>query len=440
MVGQTASANERTLPATRRNYLDRWLVLGMLGVLMFLNIALISWKVSIIPVRGVLAVGLLFVLSVLYPDAAARGVARHRPILLLAAALATLGTFVSVVNGAGLEAIIQAVVEVHIQIAVTLLVATIVAEVAGARSSIYVIIAVIGLSAVVAILQFADVDGAWRLREMLGNLQGQKLNEFGPFINKRPMGLTYSPIQLATQFCLAFGAYAVLRNGEGILTGGRNRTDPAIIVAALFLIALSVVTGTRSPILGAAILLALYSARRQGVGLALMLLGGGAIAYFAGTQIIEALQSSQPRVVRVNDDSAIGRLSLIKFGLLLFGDNPLGYGFTFTPSEHWMKFWRELYDLQGSDDIQSKELHNYILNMLNTYGIGIILVLPLAIGLLRRSSAHLLFFVPYIVHIMFHNSGPFWNDTIIWFVIGALGVLTAQPRVLPGEKHAVLKP
>jgi hypothetical protein len=71
--------------------------------------------------------------------------------------------------------------------------------------------------------------------------------------------------------------------------------------------------------------------------------------------------------------------------------------------------------------------------MLNTYGIGIMLLVPLAARLLYRSRAVLMFFIPYIVHIMFHNSGPFWNDMIIWFVVA---VLSVAPALRMGSAHA----
>jgi hypothetical protein len=115
-------------------------------------------------------------------------------------------------------------------------------------------------------------------------------------------------------------------------------------------------------------------------------------------------------------------MSLFTFGLILFRDNPLGYGLEFSPVDHWTDYWHYLYTLPSAVVVQTRELHNYALNMLNTYGIGLLLLLPTAFGLLRRGKASLIFFVPYIVHIAFHNSGPLWNDMIIWFVIAAISV------------------
>jgi hypothetical protein len=408
----------------------------MLALLLLVNIALISWSVASLPVRAFLAFGFLVAVIQLYPDVASRALVRHRPVLALAAALAALGIFVSLANGTGFETIFRAVLEVHVQIAVTLIFATIVCEVAGARASAMVIVCCVGLTALVAMLQFANVDVAWHLREILGVFQGQALNEDGSFVHGRPMGLSYSPIHLATQLCLAFGAYVAVEATQRTDYSRRSAAaDPRVIAAVILLIAASVVSGTRSPIVGAVIFLMLYAARRQSAWLLVLLLIGAALVYFVGAQLLESFQSAQPRLVRVDDDSAIGRLALWKFGLLLFRDNPLGYGFGFTPSEHWMSYWRDVYTMQGADDIKTKQLHNYIINLINTYGVGLILVMPLVVSLLRSVRSHLIYFVPYAAHIMFHNSGPFWNDTLIWFVIGAISATKLAPR--SQDEHSV---
>lgn len=429
-----SGATFRKLPKVSDKHSDafnRWLALGILALLMVFNIALVSLKVASVPMRGLLAVGLLALLSLLHPQAASQAFAKQRLVLLLAAALAVLGIFVSLVNGTGLKDIFQAVLEVHIQIAVTVVLVTIVAQVAGVRSAVLVVVGMIGLNALLASLQFYGVDSVWQWRENLGTLQGQVMHEFSPFLNGRPMGLAYSPIQLATHLCLAFGAYAVLRDRERKLTTGASSADPGIIAALIILVIVSFMCATRSPILGAAMFLGIYAVWRRASWLLILMLTGGAIVLLAGTQIFEAFQAAQPRVMRVNDDSAVGRLSLVKFGLLLIRDNPLGYGFLFNPSDHWMKYWRELYGFQSSDDVQSKELHNYVLNMINTYGVGLVLVMPMAVALIRRSSRYLIYFLPYIMHILLHNSGPYWNDNVLWFVVGALSAALAGETVQP---------
>jgi hypothetical protein len=190
-------------------------------------------------------------------------------------------------------------------------------------------------------------------------------------------------------------------------------------------VVISVLSGTRSPLLGGGLFMALYFIRRQGSWLPIMLLIVAGAIYLAWPMISAALEGSQPRVLRTEDQSALGRVSLLNFGVLLFVNNPLGYGLGFEPSSLWTEYWHEIYNLPGAANVRAFDLHNYVLSMLNTYGIGLLLIVPLAARLLYRSRSVLMFFIPYIVHIMFHNSGPFWNDTVIWFVVAALSTAPA---------------
>lgn len=407
------------------SYLDRWLALGSMLLLLAMNVALIGLKVGTIPIRGVLAIGLLAGFALLYPGATQRAIAKHTGVFVLAISLAALGTFVSLVNGTGVSDIFRAILEVHVQAIVTLSLATIAAQVAGPRASVAAIVAVVGASVLVAALQFAGLDAAWHLRSALGKIQGENMALNSSFLNHRPMGLSFSPIHLSTQICLAFAAYASLRSREQFARFGTDRADPAVILAIFALIGASIVIATRSPILGAAAMLAYYALRRRGALLPLLFIALAGTVALADQQILEMLQVPQARVVSVSDDSAVGRLALIKYGFMLLRDNPLGYGLDFSPSDHWMQYWRELYTFQSADDIKTKELHDYAINMLNSYGVGLLLVLPIAYGILKKSTNYLLYFVPYIVHTVFHNTGPFWNDSILWFVIGAISGITA---------------
>ena len=70
--------------------------------------------------------------------------------------------------------------------------------------------------------------------------------------------------------------------------------------------------------------------------------------------------------------------------------------------------------------VRENDLHNYVVNMVNIYGIGILLLTPIIARLLGQSKSSLIFFIPYLVHILFHNSGPFYNDNVIWFVIASI--------------------
>jgi hypothetical protein len=206
--------------------------------------------------------------------------------------------------------------------------------------------------------------------------------------------------------------------------------DPVVLLALLALFVACIASATRSPILGGLIFLVAYAVQRRTSWLPLFVLLAGIVAYMAWPMLVGVIESEAPRVVRTDDDSAAARMTMIVYGLRLFADNPLGYGLAFAPMSLWSSYWSDLYLLPAPEGIRIHDLHNYVLNMLNMYGIGLLLLAPLIARLLRRATSSLIFFVPYLVHILFHNSGPFYNDNVIWFVIAAVAAAgrRSEPR------------
>ena len=192
------------------------------------------------------------------------------------------------------------------------------------------------------------------------------------------------------------------------------------MLALLALFAASVACATRSPILGGLVFLAAYAVQRRTSWLPLFLILAAIVVYMAWPLLMDVVQSNAPRVTETDDDSAAARGTLVYYGLRLFADNPLGYGLTFAPMMLWSSYWPDLYTMPAPQGVRVNDLHNYAMSMLNIYGIGILLLVPIIARLLRRAGASLIFFVPYIVHILFHNAGPFFNDNVIWFVIAAI--------------------
>jgi hypothetical protein len=404
--------------------LERMLAAATVGLLLLFYVSLPSLKLAGLPMRGLLSLGVLSFLLLARPSIAAAAFRKYLPVLGLAAGLGLLGTFVSVVNGASLDIIVNTLLEVHLQLVILMLVAAILAEICGARLCMWAIVAVIGGSAVFAVLQMLDFNFAWDIRKSLGPLPRDELRP--STIDWRPTGLSYSPIQLSTQLCLAFAAYLAVRHAERSRTVASRSADPAVIVALLVLIAGSIAAATRSPILGGLIFMLAYVILRRQTWLALAVLLGAALIYFAWPLVMGFIEGEAPRVLRTDDKSAAARSVFAYYGIRLFIDNPVGYGFGFLPYELWAPYWPELYMMRGSRGTQENMLHNYVLSMINIYGVGILILVPLAIKLLIRTSVYLIFFIPYAVHILFHNSGPFYSDTIIWFVIAAIGVAAAQ--------------
>jgi hypothetical protein len=416
MVRQSALGRSGQLVA-RPAFLHQALAFAALALLVFLNVAMSYLKFAGVPVRSLVAMAILLALAVTCTEATERAVRKYLPLIGLAAALAAIGTFASLANGDHLDAVVQTLAEVHLQVVVTAVVAAILVEIGGVGAAVLAIVAVIALSAAFAVLQFAGVHAAWAARAAVAPLSAAA---------ERPIGLSYSTTQLGNQLCLAFAAFLAVRHFRRRSTQAGAAADPAVIVALLALFVVCIASGNRSPILGGAIFFAVYSfhARRSWIPFAVLF--GGLLLYFAWPAILSAVSAAQPRVVRFDDNSAASRLALAYYGVRLFLDNPLGYGFAFEPFRYWTEYWHDLYMIPTATAVQSSVLHNYLLSMLNIYGVGLLLVLPFVVKLLVRARAALIFFIPYMVQIAFHNSAPFFGDTIIWLVVPA--VVAAYPQ------------
>jgi hypothetical protein len=388
-------------------------------------VALNAFKIGGVPIRGIATVGVLVLAILLYFDVAKRVFEKNLPLLGLVAGLAVLGAFVSVANGAPASAILRSVTEVHLQAAANIMVAAILAQVAGARACAIAIIAVIGASACVAVAQMMDIQFAWALRRALGPLSSEALEGLN-LMERRPAGLSYSPIQLATHLCLAFATFLAVRDR---LRGATNGADPLVVPALLALFAGSIACATRTPILGGLIFIAAYAVQRRTSWLLLFLILATVAAYFVWPLLMGVVETNAPRVVETDDNSAAARSTLVYYGLRLFADNPLGYGLTFAPMNLWQSYWPDLYTMQAPRGVRENDLHNFLVSMLNIYGIGLLLLVPIVARLLWHSKASLIFFIPYIVHIIFHNSGPFNNDNVIWFVIATIAATNQGQEV-----------
>jgi hypothetical protein len=382
-------------------------------------VALNAFKIGGFPIRGIAAAGMLVLAVIFFFDVAVAALKRNLLLLGLAAGLAVLGTFVSIVNGAPAAEIVRSLTEVHVQAAITIMVAAILAQVAGARACAIAIVVVIGISACVAVAQMMDMPSAWDLRRAFGPLPDEEIEGLN-LIERRPTGLSYSPIQFSTHLCLAFAAFVAVRDKIRRNKIGRGTADPVVLLALLALIGACIASATRSPILGALVFLAAYAVHRRTSWLLLLLLVAAVLAYMAWPLLMGVVESTAPRVVRTDDDSAAARMTMVVYGLRLFEDNPAGYGLAFAPMTLWSSYWSDLYMMPAPEGIRIHDLHNYVLNMLNMYGIGILMLAPLIARLLRRAGSSLIFFIPYLVHILFHNSGPFYNDNVLWFVIAAV--------------------
>src|SRR5687768_4911700 len=172
-AGRPRQAKWLTADVIRPGALTRSLAFAAFVGLLLANISLNSFRVGGVPIRGIVAAGLLVVLAVLYSDVAKLALKRNLLLLGFAGGLAFLGIVVSVANQTPLGDIIKGVTEVHVQAAVTIMVTAMLAHICGARACVFGIVAIVGISVCVAVAQMLDIHSAWSLRRALGPLPNE---------------------------------------------------------------------------------------------------------------------------------------------------------------------------------------------------------------------------------------------------------------------------
>jgi hypothetical protein len=392
------------------------------------TIALPYLRIGPLPVRVLPAILLLSWLMLAYPGKVITTFRQNSWMVVLTLGLGLLGSVVSLFNQADPVEVFSQVVQIHLQGLVILITAATVAEVCGAGPAFGAFFFAVGVTVAVAIAQFFEFAPAWELRGAIGRLQAEVFGQFGFFAQHRSMGISSSPITLATQVCLAFAGYCVLqrRRLEGRFD---RRLLRKVTVATMVFIVICVLSGNRSPILGAVVFLAMLYARRKlwtflGVSVVLV-----PFLILVGPSILDSLSDSGLRAANVGDKSSAGRLTLSYYGYLLVTANPLGYGLTFDPTETWGPFWSALQSYPSPQIVTLVPLHNYLFNMLCFYGAGLIFFIPLFYIVIRRYGEVALFLVPYFIHIAFHNSGPFWDDQFLGVILAiTIAPLTASKR------------
>ena len=395
---------------------QRW-VAFLFGVVMLLSVVTQAWNVAGIPVRAVAAGALLTVLAANNRREMFVAVHRHRGLLLLTICIALIGIVVSVVAKNKPDLIIKQVMEIHVQTGVNLLLGAVVVEICGASTVFAALVGAVLLSAAFACAQFVGFQPAWAVRVAIAGISGE--SDKASNLNRlRPPGLSLSKITLATQMCLALAAVYIRQQRLNAAKNQSRRNDAVIAFAVAAFVVACMASGNRSPILGGLAFYGCYLVRNR-PALFVIAVPLAVVAIPVSDYFIEQLQATGLRAFATGDKSSEGRQTLMYYGWRLLSARPFGYGLGFDPRLHWEGQWSHIRDLPNAIVVRSVELHNYVLNMLNYYGILILATLPLVFRMLYRRRVFLLGFIPYCVHIVFHNYGPFQNDTMIMFLIAA---------------------
>ena len=410
---------------------------------LILSFVAVDWLVGSMPVRSIFFLASLMTALLASQSLIIDIIQRYKTAVAVIVITAILGVLVSLGNGADIKPLLRQIIEIHVQAVVVLGVVGLLLDCFGLRCIIYTFLATWMFSVGFAILQSLDVDFGWNARALLGNLMNDPPITRAFYDAKlRATGLSFSPVHLATQTCLAFAAFCLLRFCQ---TGGEifRRWDWPLLLAIIAAIIVCVSSGNRSPIVGFLIFFALYAvkvAARQAIVMLPLIIIGLVVA----PNVLSVLDDAGIRVASTDDGSAIGRAALYYFGLLLFSENPLGYGLLFDSRNFANQFAHAIIHMDNAEIISTFSLHNYYLQMLNKYGIFVLAVIPLLIPFRRTEWLGWFCFLPYLIHVSFHNDGPLSSDFLFWIVL-PLCVSTMQaianrqgnPKLLPSTARTM---
>lgn len=412
----------------------RPVALGLFFLIILLSVGLVRLMVGGLPVRALLTLALFGLLWLNDPGVLKRIVQQHPRALLIVTAFMLIGTLTSLANQLSVAETARQLLEIHVQALLGLAVGNAMIRLCGLRAVLMIIVGVFLFSILVAFGQFAGLEPAWALRRWLGAVQHDSpLTQVFYLRRDRTMGISFSPIHLATQSCLAFAACFIYANrNTDFLKGLRFET----IIALIVVVAACLASGNRSPLLGVIAFTFLYLAvvNRPLFLLALIV----AVVFVPAFSIVqEQLQALGLRIASTDDGSAEGRGVLANYGVRLLMDNPLGYGLGFDSTEHWSDYWQYLQYADNSQAVKNYALHNYFLMLLNKYGVSALMVLPLLLPRSRRDWIMLLAFVPYFFHVAFHNDGPLQADFLVWYII-VMGqsIVTTSPDQAAAQSPA----
>lgn len=390
------------------------LLLFTIGLL--LSICAVRLAVAGLPLRVLFMTACLGLVALIAPHELVEGARRMRKAILVVTLFALLGAIVSVVNGTGSGIIVQQIVEIHVQGVIGLVLAAALVSLVGPKPVMIAFVASWGLSGVFAIGQALGLNVAWVARAMIGGLMHDPpVTQIAYKTRYRALGLSYSPVHLATQACLAFAALYAYRlyatAGEAM-----RRIDWPIVGGIAMVMLVCIASGNRSPLLGCVVFAAFY-AWKVAPRLFTLMIPVALLMGIAAVPIMSTLETANVRVVSTEDGSAEGRATQRYYGMRLLSDRPLGYGLAFESTDYWAPYADEVIYMSNPMTIRNFALHNYFLMMLNKYGVMVLALVLLIVPRSRSEAYCWAGFVPYGVHIFYHNDGPLQGDFFIWYLL-----------------------
>ncbi len=283
---------------------------------------------------------------------------------------------------------------------------------------IYIIVTVIGVSALVGILQFFDIQFAWNIRE----IQGEVISK------PEPAGLALFSLLFSYHLALAIPLVFSLIINKKIAFKKRQILLFILIVLIFALLTTKVRSALIGSLIGILFVISIARNYRRGI-----------VGIIAMSSLIYIFSLTNPSVFQeissVSDQSASARIPLFLTALRIAKDHPLfGIG-AGRYSEMAESYYYQVSHMYGAETVLQTSSHNQFLNTLDYFGVlGLFLLLLFyyklikgLISLNKNASDNYFFYISsgligthisYIIHSSFHNTGPFLSDPYAWFFIG----------------------
>jgi O-antigen ligase len=412
-------------------------LLGLFALNLFLSIAMTGWGIASIPVRTVVVFGILGLVAMFALPLVREALSRNWVVLLIICYLAALLALVSTIAGTDPGTTLRQIIELDVQAAVGLVVGYCLMRLCGPQALGVTFIAMIGVSLLFAVLQFLHIGIGWAVFDFFTRFETRAVSDDEFYdIHERAMGLSYSPVLLGEQLCLAFAvglALLILRDGDLRMF---RRLDWRVIAAAAALAFGCLVSGNRSPLLGLMVFMALYTlVVRPALGVAAIIVLLVALPMLQN--FLDSAAETGLRIANTDNSSAEGRTVLTAYGLQLFASNPLGYGVAFDSTNYWQYYWSEFRDFENAGAIAQHALHNYYLMILNKTGIFSLVVVPFVGWIMWKRRYAAMLFVPYLVHANYHNDGPLQGDFLLWYILPIFSLLPTRRLAAVRRRTAV---
>ena len=292
------------------------------------------------------------------------------------------------------------------------------------------------ISACVGIFQFIGMDWAWNLNLALNPVPVTDAYETSDtYLRLRIVGLASFSIPLAYSLC-AFTPFMLSVSYVKVVL---SKFDKAFFTSVFVLSAIAMLLSlSRSAIMGI------------GLGVLVVLLNRSEskkkiwIAMFLG--LITLLVFLIPEVndrMRRGTESDRGTMARAVLGINMAIDNPLGTGGGSSRAfqDSFVKYFGEIYDMEGAQSTNIESSHNQFINIAIYYGyLGLILLCLLYFyvfsltHLLKKQAANDFIYscavgveasvLAYCANSMFHNAGPFLGEVYFWYLMAILLVIT----------------